>query len=107
MAHPATYILADEFTSTLDRITAAVTAHHLRQVAHNSKKVFLLASSHEDMLKDLLPDILIVKDLLGRSKALYKERKRDPRSKQFWDGRRHIYTIDEALKYGRSGMLTL
>ena len=107
MVHPATYILADEFTSTLDRITAAVTAHHLRQVASRSKKVFLLASSHEDMLRDLLPDILIVKDLLGRSKALYKERKRDPRSKQFWDGRKGIYTIDEALKYGTAGMLVL
>jgi hypothetical protein len=61
MTHPATFIFADEYTSSMDRIAAAGAAFRLRKLSHNSGKVFILASCHEDILKDLQPDILIIK----------------------------------------------
>jgi len=78
LAHPATFIFADEFTSSLDRITAASLAHHLRKLTRRSKKIFVLASCHEDVLADLLPDILIVKGLGGKTKILYRDKNRNP-----------------------------
>lgn len=78
LAHSARYIFADEFTSSLDRITAAVTAHQIRKRAAQYGKVFILASSHEDILPDLRPDILIVKNLSGRTETLYRDPARDP-----------------------------
>jgi hypothetical protein len=38
----------------------------------------VLGSCHEDVLADLLPDILIVKGLSGKTKMLYKEKERNP-----------------------------
>jgi ABC-type ATPase with predicted acetyltransferase domain len=78
LAHPATFIFADEFTSSLDRITALSIAHHLRKLTGRSKKIFMLASCHEDVLADLLPDILIVKGLGGKTKMVYKDKERNP-----------------------------
>ena len=78
LAHPATFLFADEFTSSLDRITAAAIAHHLRKLAGRSKKIFVLTSCHEDVLPDLLPDILIVKSLRGKTKTLCKDKQRNP-----------------------------
>ncbi|MDH4203136.1 MAG: ATP-binding cassette domain-containing protein [Phycisphaerae bacterium] len=78
LAHPATFVFADEFTSSLDRITAASIAHQLRKLTRRSKKIFVLGSCHEDVLADLLPDILIVKGLGGKTKMLYKDKERNP-----------------------------
>jgi ABC-type ATPase with predicted acetyltransferase domain len=78
LTHPATVIFADEFTSSLDRITAAAIAHHLRKLTGRSKKIFVLGSCHEDVLADLLPDILIVKGLGGKTKMFYKDKERNP-----------------------------
>jgi len=78
LAGSASFIFADEFTSSLDRITAASIAHQLRKHSRRTGKVFVLASSHEDTLKDLLPDILIIKNLNGRTETLYKDKSRDP-----------------------------
>jgi len=38
----------------------------------------VLASSHEDILPDLQPDILIIKNLNGRTETLYKDTSRNP-----------------------------
>jgi hypothetical protein len=62
----------------MDRIAAAGAAFRLRKLSHNSGKVFILASCHEDILKDLQPDILIIKNLSRRTETLYKDRQRDP-----------------------------
>jgi hypothetical protein len=78
MMSEKTVLFADEFTSSLDRITAAVLAHQLRRVAARTERIFVLASCHEDILPDLLPDILIVKYLTGKTETLYKDAKRDP-----------------------------
>jgi len=55
-------IFADEFCSNLDRLTAAVTAFHLRRWAcQKSDKVWILASSHQDLMCDLQPDVVVIK----------------------------------------------
>jgi ABC-type ATPase with predicted acetyltransferase domain len=67
-------ILADEFCSNLDRITAAVIAYNVRRFAKRNGVTFFLASSHEDILADLQPDVLLVKHFTGPAEVTYKVR---------------------------------
>jgi len=69
------YIIADEFCSNLDRITAAVISYNVRRFAKRNGTTFFLASCHEDILADLQPDVLIVKELTGEAEVTYKEKK--------------------------------
>lgn len=69
------FVFADEFCSELGRITAAVVSLRLRDYAKRSGKIFILASAHEDVLLDLRPDVLIVKDTLGKTEVIYKKNK--------------------------------
>jgi ABC-type ATPase with predicted acetyltransferase domain len=62
MATKKKYIIADEFSSELDRITAASISYRLRKFAKKTGTIFILASSHRDILFDLAPDILVTKD---------------------------------------------
>ncbi len=68
-------IFADEFCSGLDRITAAVIAHNIRKVAGPDGLTFILASSHDDMLCDLLADVVVIKQLSGKTEVIYKEQR--------------------------------
>ena len=70
------FVFADEFCSTLDRVTAAVISYHLHKFAKRNKMTFILASSHEDILTDLSPDVLVVKELSGGTEVIYKKSKR-------------------------------
>ncbi|MFH1370506.1 MAG: ATP-binding cassette domain-containing protein [Planctomycetota bacterium] len=65
-------IFADEFCGSLDRITAAVIAYNVRRFAKRNKMTFFLASSHEDILADLQPDVLVVKHFTGPAEVVYK-----------------------------------
>jgi ABC-type ATPase with predicted acetyltransferase domain len=76
MAAKKKYIIADEFCSNLDRITAAVISANIRKHATLTKSIFILASSHDDTLLDLQPDIIVVKELSGEAKVVYKELRR-------------------------------
>jgi ABC-type ATPase with predicted acetyltransferase domain len=67
------YIFADEFCSSLDRITAAVIAYNVRKFAKRTGATFILASSHEDILADLQPDVLVVKHFTGPAELVYKK----------------------------------
>ncbi len=67
------YIFADEFCSSLDRITAAVIAYNVRKFAKRNGITFFLASAHEDILADLQPDVLVVKQLTGPAEVTYKK----------------------------------
>lgn len=71
------FIFADEFCSNLDRITAAVIAHNIRKMAVETGKTFILASSHDDLLCDLLPDIVIIKHLTGNTEIIYRNKQRE------------------------------
>jgi uncharacterized protein len=66
-------IFADEFCSNLDRITAAVIAYNVRKFAKRNGVTFFLASSHEDILADLQPDVLVVKHFTDPAEVTYKK----------------------------------
>jgi len=68
------FVFADEFCSELDRVTAAVIAYNIRKFAKQAGVTFVLASSHEDTLIDLVPDVLVVKQLCGPAEVIYKGR---------------------------------
>ena len=66
------FVFADEFCSALDHITAASIAYNIRKFAKQTGTVFVLASSHNDLLIDLSPDVLIEKELCGPTQVIYK-----------------------------------
>ncbi len=56
-------ILADEFCSTLDRVTAKVLARNLRKWVTHADVCFVAATTHDDLLEPLAPNTLIEKHL--------------------------------------------
>lgn len=66
-------IFADEFCSNLDRVTAAVIAYNIHKFAKRYSVTFILASSHDDILSDLLPDVIVIGRLSGRSEVIYRD----------------------------------
>ncbi|MHC4154854.1 MAG: ATP-binding cassette domain-containing protein [Planctomycetota bacterium] len=70
------FVFADEFCSNLDRITAAVIAYNIHKFAKRTGVTFILATSHDDTLLDLEPDVLMVKQLSGPTEVIYKKKRR-------------------------------
>lgn len=66
------FIFGDEFCSNLDRISAAVISWNIRRFAKEAGVTFILASCHDDLLTDLQPDVLVVKQLSGQAEVIYK-----------------------------------
>lgn len=62
-----TVLIADEFGATLDRVTAAVLARNLRRwtrrVSAPGGSCVIVATTHDDLLEPLEPDVLIEKHL--------------------------------------------
>jgi ABC-type ATPase with predicted acetyltransferase domain len=57
-------VLADEFGATLDRTTAAALARNVRRwVARSGQVCFVAATTHDDLLEPLAPDVLVEKRL--------------------------------------------
>ncbi|MEM1108248.1 MAG: ATP-binding cassette domain-containing protein [Planctomycetota bacterium] len=57
-------VLADEFGATLDRTTAAALSCNLRRWLNSEPRVcFITATTHDDLLEPLAPDVLIEKRL--------------------------------------------
>lgn len=56
-------ILADEFCATLDRVTARTLARNVRRWVNSVNVCFVAATTHDDLLEDLDPDVLIDKHL--------------------------------------------
>lgn len=52
-------LACDEFLATLDRTTAKVVAFNLRRVATSEGLTIGVATTHEDLLDDLQPDVLV------------------------------------------------
>ena len=69
-------IFADEFCSNLDQVTAAVISYNIQRHAKRTGVTFVLAASRQDLLAELAPDVLIVKELSGRTEVIYKQAKR-------------------------------
>ncbi len=53
------WLVADEFTAALDRALAKTVAFNLRKLALRSGVGFLIATTHEDILDDLQPNVLV------------------------------------------------
>jgi len=66
------FVFADEFCSGLDSVTAAVISYRLHRFAKRTGTTFILASSRDDILLDLVPDVLVVKELSGPADVIYK-----------------------------------
>lgn len=67
------FIFADEFSGELDRVTATTVAFNIHKFAKRTGTTFVLASSHEDILIDLAPDVLVVKDFSGPAEVIYRK----------------------------------
>jgi ABC-type ATPase with predicted acetyltransferase domain len=76
LAQQKRFVFADEFCCELDRITAAVICSRLRTFATRTDTIFILASSHQDILINLKPDVLVVKELSGPAEVTYKPMRR-------------------------------
>jgi len=66
-------IFADEYCSGLDRLSAAAVSYRVRRYAKERKVTFFLASSHEDVLADLQPDVIVRCELGGGIDVIYRE----------------------------------
>jgi len=53
------FVLADEFCAILDRTLAKVLAFNVRKLATRTGIGFLLATTHDDLIDDLNPDLLV------------------------------------------------
>ena len=69
-------IFADEFCSNLDRVTACVIAYQIRKFARRTGTTFILASSHDDVIADLAPDVIVIKRLVGEIEIVYRKASR-------------------------------
>jgi ABC-type ATPase with predicted acetyltransferase domain len=69
------FIFADEFCSELDSVTAAVISYRLHKFAKSTGTIFILASSRDDILLDLAPDVVVVKHLSGPAEIIYKHKR--------------------------------
>lgn len=53
------FMVADEFTATLDRVLAKVVAFNVRKLVTRAGVGLLAATTHEDIVDDLAPDLLV------------------------------------------------
>lgn len=70
--HRQEVVLADEFCATLDRTTAGVLARNVRKWVDSADVCFIAATTHDDLLESLNPDVLIEKQL-GESMDILKK----------------------------------
>lgn len=71
------WVVADEFTAALDRTLARVIACNVRKLATRSEIGWLLATTHEDILADLQPDVHVVCRLDGQVSVERKDAKKN------------------------------
>jgi len=58
LARRARTVVADEWCAKLDRVTAKVISRNVRRIADQRGVGFLLATTHEDIVADLQPDVI-------------------------------------------------
>jgi ABC-type ATPase with predicted acetyltransferase domain len=74
----AAFLTADEFTATLDRTLAKVVAFNVRKLITRTEIGLLAATTHEDVIDDLDPDVLVRCLGDGHFDAERRVRKRRP-----------------------------
>ena len=68
--HSSAVIVIDEFGATLDRITARNIARSLRRWVSSTRHTFVCATTHDDLLEPLQPDVLVYKGLGGEMEVI-------------------------------------
>ena len=90
--HGGRFIVADEFTATLDRTLAKVVAFNLRKLVTRTGVGVLAATTHEDVVDDLQPDVWVRCHGDGHIEAQRRglQRRRISFADEFWlsDGTR-------------------
>lgn len=76
-------ILIDEFCSTLDRLTASIVSYNLRRIVNRRGLAVVVATSIDDIIDDLQPDMLILPK--GGGRWFKRERKVMSRPISFFD----------------------
>jgi uncharacterized protein len=61
LASDADVWIADEFGAVLDRMTAKVVAFNMAKVSRREGKIFMVATTHSDMIDELAPDVYVEK----------------------------------------------
>jgi ABC-type ATPase with predicted acetyltransferase domain len=65
------YWTADEFCATLDRDTAKIVAYNVQKLARQLGKAVLVATTHTDLFKDLVPSVHIHKQFGKQIRVRY------------------------------------
>ncbi len=79
LARKPEILLIDEFCSTLDRVTARVIAHNVRRISDRSGTGLVCATCHDDIVRDLQPDVEVVWRGAGRWDVVERSgRRRQP-----------------------------
>ena len=61
MSSNADVWVADEFGAVLDRVTAKAVAFSMQKVARRMGKIFMVATTHTDLVEELAPSLTIIK----------------------------------------------
>lgn len=64
---------ADEFGAVLDRVTAQVVASNMQRAARQCGAIVLVATTHEDLITALRPDVTITKHYKERVRVDYAD----------------------------------
>lgn len=72
----AAVLVADEFCSTLDRLSARAIAYRVRRLATRHGLTVLAATAHDDLADDLAPDVLVVKHEGRHVEVVYRDAER-------------------------------
>ena len=73
LAQNPRWVIADEYSATLDRTLARVISHNLRRVASRTGTGFLLATTHDDVATDLDPDLHVQCQLNGQVEFRFRD----------------------------------
>jgi len=72
LAARARFLVADDFCSHLDPISAMTVAGNVHKLAKRTTTTLLLAGTRQDILMELAPDVLILKEGQGETKVVYR-----------------------------------
>ena len=67
-------IFIDECCAILDHVTAAVVTYNIRKFADTYQTTFIVATSHDDLLEDRCPDVVILKHFVSQTDVFYPPR---------------------------------
>jgi len=70
--------LVDEFCASLDRIMARIVAYLFQKVARKLGKTVIVATTHDDLIGDFQPDVVVRKGFEGDVEVVINEVERKP-----------------------------